>query len=244
MTTLLLLGPQTPMLFQGQEFNASTPFLYFADHEPSLAERVKRGRAEFLAQFPSLALPEVQRTFDDPHDARTFERCKLDLGERDAHRTMYDMHRDLLRLRREDPCFRAQRPRGVDGAVLSDAAFALRFFGEDGDDRLLVDNLGRALHFDPAPEPLLAPPAGSRWETLWSSDDPRYGGLGTPVVDAPEVDQHVTTGTPAGERPAENWRVPAECAVVLVPRAPVPTTTFSSPSDASDRTRADAPPRG
>jgi maltooligosyltrehalose trehalohydrolase len=216
-TALLLLGPQTPMLFQGQEFAASTPFLYFADHTPELAERVKQGRADFLAQFPSLALPDVQRQLDDPHDPTTFERCKLDFGERDAHREVYDLHRDLLRLRREDPCFRAQRPRGVDGAVLSDEAFVLRFFGGDGDDRLLVVNLGRALHFDPAPEPLLAPPLGKRWSNRWTSDDPRYGGLGTPTVDAPEVDQRVKTGTPAGERPRENWRVPGECAVVLVP---------------------------
>jgi maltooligosyltrehalose trehalohydrolase len=54
MTAFLLLGPWTPMLFQGQEFNASTPFLFFADHDPELAEAVKRGRAEFMSQFPSL----------------------------------------------------------------------------------------------------------------------------------------------------------------------------------------------
>src|SRR5262249_40123934 len=44
LTALLLLGPGTPMLFQGQEFMASSPFLYFADHEPKLARLVAAGR--------------------------------------------------------------------------------------------------------------------------------------------------------------------------------------------------------
>src|SRR5206468_2776701 len=46
LTALLLLSPGTPMLFQGQEFAASTPFLYFADHNPDLARLVAQGRRE------------------------------------------------------------------------------------------------------------------------------------------------------------------------------------------------------
>ena len=71
---------------------------------------------------------------------------------------------------------------------------------DDGDDRLLLVNLGRDLHLDPAPEPLLAPPEGRRWSVLWSSEDPRYGGGGTVP---PETE--------------DNWRIPGEAAVVLVP---------------------------
>ncbi len=74
------------------------------------------------------------------------------------------LHRDLLRLRRQDPALSSQRPGGVDGAVLGPDAFVLRFFAEDGDDRLLVMNLGRDLLFDPAPEPLLAPPENLQLE--------------------------------------------------------------------------------
>ena len=59
MTALTLLAPGTPMLFQGQEFSASAPFLYFADHNPDLARLVRKGRAEFLTQFPSAASAEV-----------------------------------------------------------------------------------------------------------------------------------------------------------------------------------------
>ncbi len=199
-TALLLLGPGTPMLFQGQEFAASSPFLFFADHGSPLAEEIRLGRAEFLAQFPSLATPEMQDRFADPSDPATFERCKLDHSEREMHREIYDLHRDLLKLRRDEPVFRAQKRHGVDGAVLSGEAFLLRFFGEHGDDRLLLVNLGVDLHLDPAPEPLLAPPDDSEWITQWSSEDPKYGGIGTPPLDS-----------------EENWRIPGHAAVLLKP---------------------------
>src|SRR5947199_4126206 len=164
------------MLFMGQEFASSAPFYYFADHEPELAGKVRRGRAEFLAQFRSIGTKQMRPHITDPGDAENFERCKLDFSERERHKEIYEMHRDLLRLRREDAVFSAQAPRGVDGAVLGPVAFVLRFFGVDGDDRLLVVNLGLDLDLNPAPEPLLAPPEGMVWTTLWSSEDFRYGG--------------------------------------------------------------------
>jgi maltooligosyltrehalose trehalohydrolase len=200
LTTLMLLGPGTPMLFQGQEFGASSPFYYFADHNPQLAALVRQGRAAFLRQFPSLASPEIQGSLPDPTDPSTFERSKLDLAERQRHAETYALHRDLLQLRRHDPVFCAQRPGGLDGAVLGLEAFVLRFFGDTGDGRLLIVNLGRDLHLDPAPEPLLAPPEDRRWEILWSSEDPRYGGGGTRPLDT-----------------EENWQIPGEAAVVLRP---------------------------
>jgi maltooligosyltrehalose trehalohydrolase len=204
-TALLLLAPSTPMLFQGQEFGASSPFLYFADHQPELAAKVRDGRREFLAQFPSIAAPGVSACLPDPGDPGSFERSKLDLGERARHAETYALHADLLALRREDPVFRAQGVHGVDGAVLGAEAFVLRFFGGGGDDRLLVVNLGPDLALDILPEPLLAPPADRRWALAWCSEDPRYGGRGAAPFDA--------------ER---DWRIPAQAALVLrpLPRTP------------------------
>ena len=60
-------------------------------------------------------------------------------------------------------------------------------------------NLGREQWLDPAPEPLLAPPRGKAWQLLWSSEDPRYGGLG--VMEPVSSDGR--------------WRIPGECAVLL-----------------------------
>ena len=67
MTAFMLLAPGTPMLFMGQEFAASSPFLYFADHGPELAELVHQGRREFLASSQS-GFPEVQQALPRPDD--------------------------------------------------------------------------------------------------------------------------------------------------------------------------------
>ena len=199
MTAVLLLAPATPMLFQGQEFAASTRFHFFADHPPDLARRVYRGRVDFLTQFPSIGDPEVQAFLPDPADPATVERCKLDFSERTSHQAYYAMHRDLLRLRREDPVIAAPGRATIDGAVLAPDAFVLRFFGDvAGDDRLLLVNFGVEVRLDPAPEPLLAPSAGRRWHVIWSSEDPAYGGGGTPP---PETD--------------EGWMLPGQAAVVV-----------------------------
>jgi len=208
MTALLLLGPWTPMLFQGQEFAASTPFLYFADHEPELASGVRSGRREFLSQFPSLAGDDVAGRLADPGAPDTFRRSQLDHAERERHRTALDLHRSLIALRRGDPAFHGHHQFSVDGAVLSEHAFVLRFI-ENGAhdtasspdaDRLLVVNLGRQLTLSVMPEPLLSPYPRTAWRAIWTSEDPRYGGSG--VAD--------TVFKPA-------WTLPAECAIVLAP---------------------------
>jgi maltooligosyltrehalose trehalohydrolase len=199
-TALLLLGPATPMLFQGQEFGASAPFLYFADHKSELARAVTAGRQEFLSQFPSIATAEMQARLPDPSDPQTFVLCKLDWSERERHGTLHRLHRDLIRLRREDPVLsRCGVGRSVEGAVLGPEAFLLRYLDKErGRDRLLLVNFGADLHLDPAPEPLLAPPEDCDWSILWSSENPNYGGSGTVP---PETE--------------DNWRLPGHAALLL-----------------------------
>jgi maltooligosyltrehalose trehalohydrolase len=74
----------------------------------------------------------------------------------------------------------------VDGAVLSSEVLLLRYFG-DGDEFALIVNLGCDLDLSPAPEPLLAPPRGTRWAVWWSSESVKYGGSGTPRLNARAV---------------------------------------------------------
>jgi maltooligosyltrehalose trehalohydrolase len=182
LTALLLLGPGTPMLFQGQEFGASAPFLFFADLKPELARLVIQGRSTFLKQFPSSGVPEAASYHSDPAARDTFLRCKLDLSERQKGAALYELHRDLLKLRREDPVFSQPRIGGLDGAVLGPEAFVLRFFGGARGDRLLLVNLGLDMELMPMPEPLLAPPENCAWTLAWSSESPVYGGCGTPAL--------------------------------------------------------------
>ena len=180
LTTLMLLAPATPMLFMGQEFGASNPFLYFADHaDAHLAASVYKGRKKFLSQFPSYASDEAQAIVPDPADPCVFARSKLAFSERITHAPLYLFHQDLLRLRREDSLIARQDRSQLDGAILGPDALVLRFFGdEDTADRLLIVNLGLDLEYVPAPEPLLAPVSDGWWRLQWSSDDPRYGGSG------------------------------------------------------------------
>jgi maltooligosyltrehalose trehalohydrolase len=61
-------------------------------------------------------------------------------------------------------------------------------------------NLGRDLHYFPSPEPLLAPPEGCAWRTLWSSEHPRYGGQGTAALET-----------------EDGWKIPGHATVVMKP---------------------------
>jgi maltooligosyltrehalose trehalohydrolase len=79
LTAVMLLAPTTPLLFMGQEFGASNPFLFFADHcEAALGAKVREGRKEFLAQFPSYGSAAAQALVPDPGAPATFARSKLD----------------------------------------------------------------------------------------------------------------------------------------------------------------------
>jgi maltooligosyltrehalose trehalohydrolase len=199
---LTLLGPQTPMLFMGQEFAASARFMFFADHHEELAALVHKGRREFLSQFRAFADEASQQLVPAPHDEATFVGSKLDWSEAERNTEALAFHRDLLQLRACDPVISHQDLAQIDGATLSKHAFVLRWFDDEHGDRLLVVNLDQELPFTPPSEPLLAPSHGTTWQLLWSSDDPRYGGYGVrmPVADAG-----------LGE-----WRLSAQSAVLLV----------------------------
>ncbi len=198
MTALLLLGPGTPMLFQGQEFASSAPFLYFADHDGDLSTLVSEGRREFLRQFATIGDPEVREALPSPVDPATFARCKLAPSEREAQEAAVALHRDLIALRRADRVIHDPGCRRVDGAAVSPEAFLIRYLGGAEGDRLLLVNLGRDLDLLPAPEPLLAPPRDARWRVLWSSESVAYGGQGAPPLHSDA-----------------QWHIPGEAAVLL-----------------------------
>ena len=200
MVAVLLLGPGTPMLFQGEEFGSSAPFMYFADHQGEFGRQVAEGRKEFLRQFPTLATEEAQKRIADPRLRETFEACKLDWSQREQNAATLSMYADLIALRKRDPAFSAPHRGGVDGAVLGPQAFVLRWWGER-EDRLMLVNLGvDPLRFSDA-EPLLAPPSSDGWALLWSSQDPRYGGNGAEHVESEDA-----------------FMLPGECAMLLIPR--------------------------
>jgi maltooligosyltrehalose trehalohydrolase len=201
MKALLLLSPQTPMLFQGEEFASTAPFPYFAGHAGDLATAVKEGRTKFLEQFPGVAAGGRAIVLD-PADEATMKKAIIDWRQRDSNTASLALHRDLIRLRKTDPVLAAQgggAACALDGAVLDTDAFVLRYFSGEHGDRLLVVNLGSGLTLDPGPEPLLAPPLNRRWKMRWSSECVEYGGYATPELDVE----------------GRGWRIPQQCAVFL-----------------------------
>lgn len=181
MTCLFLIAPQIPLIFQGQEFMSSAPFLYFADYQGKMADRVDRGRKKSLEQFENLATAEIQENLPLPHDRSTFDLCKLKFEERQTHHQAYQLHKDLLKLRKEDLVFSDPEVK-LDGAVLQNDVFVIRFFSDHGT-RLLLINFGIDLELLPVSEPLLAPPEDQQWKALWSSESSQYGGQGTVPFD-------------------------------------------------------------
>jgi maltooligosyltrehalose trehalohydrolase len=183
MVAYWLLSSGTPMFFMGQEYGSTRPFVYFFDQPGEVGESLLNGRAKFLSQFESIrSIPNLESVLAYPADPDSFKSCKLAAADRNQQEAiqLQRLFRDLLKLRREDPAIAQQRKGSVDGAVLSDDCFILRFFFADpikGElDRLLVVNFGPYLEMIHIPEPLLAPSRGKQWTLLWSSEQLGYGG--------------------------------------------------------------------
>jgi maltooligosyltrehalose trehalohydrolase len=178
MVSLLLLGPSVPMLFQGQECATTSPFTYFADHEGDLAEAVRKGRLEFLSQFPSLSDPETREALPTPADEVSFRACRINWCGHPGSEEARLLHTDLLTLRRSDAVLATLGTPETRVATSAPApAVVLLRYSTDADERLILVNLGErtTLRMN---DPLLAPPHGRQWAMSWCSERAVYGGAG------------------------------------------------------------------
>ncbi len=142
---LLLFLPTTPLLFMGQEWGASSPFLFFSDHEGEIGANVSKGRRDEFAAFAAFADPDARARIPDPQSPSTFEASKLRWAERsiEPHASILEVHRAMLDLRRRDavlsqPCERGELVVEAHGDVLE----VIR--RRDAAERRLVANFGRA----------------------------------------------------------------------------------------------------
>ena len=101
LSTLLLMAPQTPLLFMGQEWAASTPFLFFTDHADDLGRKVTEGRRQEFGAFAAFGDPASRAAIPDPQDAATFERSRLrwDEVQRPPHAGVRRLYQRLLEVR-------------------------------------------------------------------------------------------------------------------------------------------------
>ncbi len=196
-STLLLTVPETPLLFMGQEWAASTPFLYFTDHEPALGVKVTEGRRQEFQRFSAFSDPGSREKIPDPQDPKTFRASKLRWPERDQeeHRCTLRLYRALLALRRADPALSdasgVSQVAAVDGGAIvlwrgrpggAGLAVVVRLSGEGAVDLRRAAERGVAALAD----------ARGGWKVLLTTEDRDYaqdprppevtGLAGTPVI--------------------------------------------------------------
>jgi maltooligosyltrehalose trehalohydrolase len=171
-SVLLLLAPQTPLLWMGQEWAASTPFLFFTDHNPELGRAVTEGRRREFARFTAFS----KQPIPDPQALETFTQTKLRWEERiePEHASVLLLYRDLLSLRRRHPVLR-QRTSCVARAV-GDRTISLHYHGPDLSELFVVVSLGGAARLD------LTTTGSSGWNLLLDSEASAYGGRNTPTI--------------------------------------------------------------
>ena len=98
MAAAVFIAPFLPLLFMGEEYGETNPFLYFADHQnPELIKKVRKGRTE--------EFPDSSGEAPDPFDLKTFENSKLQAGllADDTHKTLFNYYRQLISLRKKTP---------------------------------------------------------------------------------------------------------------------------------------------
>jgi len=164
-STLLLTAPETPLLFMGQEWAASAPFLYFTDHHAELGRAVTEGRRNEFRHFAAFADRHAQARIPDPQALSTFLRSRLDWDERatEPHQSTLSLYEALLALRQREPSLRD--PRTFSAAALDESTIALE--RGSGADTLLV--LVRLAGADAEARTFTG-----RWRLLLSTEGPAF----------------------------------------------------------------------
>ena len=157
-TALMLLCPQIPLLFMGEETGSRSPFLFFTDFHDELADAVREGRRKEFAKFPEFSDPERRERIPDPNAPETFERSRPRPGEDAGDWRRF--YAELLALRRERIVPHLDGARALGAEVLGGKAVLARW-RLGGEDLTLALNLGEAdvaLPGSPAGEPIYGDP--------------------------------------------------------------------------------------
>jgi maltooligosyltrehalose trehalohydrolase len=135
---IVLTAPMTPLLFMGQEWAASSPFLFFTDFEPELGQKVVEGRRREFRDFPEFARAGAAERIPNPQEDATFDASRLRWDERcePAHAASLALHRALLAMRAAHPALQASRDYDCDADAIDEHTIAFHRTGRGG--RFLV----------------------------------------------------------------------------------------------------------
>ena len=181
----------------GQEFAASTPFLFFTDHERDLGVAVTEGRRNEFGGFRIFQHPELREYIPDPQAEQTFLNSKLRLGERESHAATLNLYRALTDLRTSDPVL-MKNDRAHTHATAQGVHALLVHRWHGAEHRLLIANFGAAqsITIDGPKLPSL------NWQIMFASNAPEFGGDGE-------------TNKPIQTSEGTAIRIPARTAVLL-----------------------------
>lgn len=194
-SALLLLSPYTPLLWMGQEWSASTPFLYFTDHPDELGKLVTAGRREEFKKFSAFNDPDTREKIPDPQDEGTFLTSKLDWTERErpGHAGVLALYEHLLRLRRSEPTLRMRARGSFDARALGKGSLALRRTDSRGEALLLVVCFRGEIRVDLTRNSATAAPEETRWRYLLATEESRFGGCASWGRMEPDGVLHLTS---------------------------------------------------
>jgi maltooligosyltrehalose trehalohydrolase len=172
---VVLLSPFVPLLFMGEEYGGTAPFLYFVHHsDPGLVEAVRKGRREEFSRF------QWRGEVPDPQDEETFLRSKLNYELRGSgeHRVLNEFYKELIRLRKELPSLAhlSKADMEVAGFEAERALYVRRWSGSD--------QAFAVYNFSDAPATLRLPVPSGKWHKLLDSADARWGGSGGSIPNA------------------------------------------------------------
>ncbi|MND80519.1 Malto-oligosyltrehalose trehalohydrolase [compost metagenome] len=141
-TTLLLLSPMIPLLFMGDEWAASEPFLFFTSHHGQLAQAVRDGRRTEFAGFQAFADAQKRARIPDPNQPQTFSASRPDFQQAHENNPWLHLYRELLQIRRQHLFARLPGSHSLEARVLAEKALTARWQLGDGSQLRIDLNLG------------------------------------------------------------------------------------------------------
>ena len=166
------------MLFMGQEWSASAPFIFFTDHNDALGKLITEGRRKEFKHFSAFQNPAMREKIPDPQSVASFMASKLDWNEatqRENAQTLA-LYRACLALRREEKAFRPESRDTWDALEIGNGVGAWRARGEERDWLVVFDLVGghsATLHGE-----LCRLPEGAKWANVWPPATSLLAGAG------------------------------------------------------------------
>ncbi|MEW6496160.1 MAG: malto-oligosyltrehalose trehalohydrolase, partial [Cyanobacteriota bacterium] len=180
---VLLLAPNIPLIFMGEEYAEDAPFLYFVSHtDPKLVEVVREGRKKDFADF------HIEGEFIDPFSHDAFQKCQLNWEKRkeDKHKVMLEFYQNLIQLRRTIPALRILEKQNLEASgIEEDKLMFLHRWTQSSEIFCLMNFSDKDVTFK------ATPPSGN-WEKILDSSEPKWMGSGSTLPDQLMQEQKLT----------------------------------------------------